>query len=105
MVAHSEVAGLGLPGLKRGQEGAKQKVRAKEGKGGLAYVLTVFFFFGLFRPHLRHMEVLRLVVKLELQLPATQDLSCVCDLPQFTAMLDPLPTEGGQVLNPQPHGY
>ena len=44
------------------------------------------FFFCYFRPHPRHMEVPRLGVKLELQLPtcatatATSDPSCVCDL-------------------------
>ena len=47
-------------------------------------ITTVYLFFlGL---HLRHMEVLRLGVKLELQLPAyaiataTRDLSNICDL-------------------------
>lgn len=33
-----------LHGLKRGQRGALQKVRAEEGRGGLACVLTVFLF-------------------------------------------------------------
>ena len=54
-------------------------------------------FFGLFVSlglHPRHMEVLRLRVQSELQLPAyttataTWDLSRICD-PQLTAMLDP----------------
>ena len=45
-----------------------------------------FFVFSFLRPHLRHMQVSRLGVKLELQLPAhttataTWGLSCVCDL-------------------------
>ena len=45
--------------------------------------LAFFFFLG---PHLQHMEVPRLGVKLELQLPAyttataTLDPSCICDL-------------------------
>ena len=46
------------------------------------------FFFSLFflRPHLPHVEVPRLGVESELQLPAyatataTQDPSCICDL-------------------------
>ena len=48
-----------------------------------APVTELFFFL---RPHLWHMEVPRLGVELELQLPgyntatATPDLSCVCDL-------------------------
>ena len=50
-------------------------------------LVRILFFL---RPHLRHMEVPRLGVKLELELPAyataaataiaTQDPSCVCDL-------------------------
>ena len=50
-----------------------------------------FFFFSPLGPHPQHMEVLRLGVELELQLPATsmQDLSHVCDLPPHTAMPDP----------------
>ena len=60
----------------------------------------LFVFFGLFwRPHLRHMEVPRLGVELELQLlayttaPAMQDPSHICDLHhQLMAMpiLNPL---------------
>ena len=46
--------------------------------------IKLFFFFFLLGPHLLHMEVLRLGVESELQLPATatamQDPSCVCDL-------------------------
>ena len=30
---------------------------------------------------------------------------CLRPTPQLTAMLDPLPTEQGQGLNPRPHGY
>ena len=50
-----------------------------------ASCLFVFFFLWL---HLRHMEVPRLGVNSELQLPvytiaaATHDLSCVCNLHQ-----------------------
>ena len=51
-------------------------------------LITTFFFFRLLGPHLRRMEVPRLGVQLELQLPAsttatataTQDPSCVCEL-------------------------
>ena len=58
-----------------------------------------FFFFFLFQGlHLRHVEVPRLGVKLELQLPACQiwttpDLSCICDLYRSSwqcQILDPL---------------
>ena len=48
--------------------------------------LCLFFFFVFSGPHMRHMEVSRLGVESELQLPAyttataTLDLSCVCDL-------------------------
>ena len=51
-----------------------------------------FVFLGL---HPQHMEVPRLGVESELQLPtyatamAMQDLSHICDLPQFMAMPDP----------------
>ena len=40
---------------------------------------------------MQHMEVPRLVVESELQLPATAvlDLSCQCPTPQFIAMPDP----------------
>ena len=49
------------------------------------FVVFVFFFYFL-GPHPQHMEVPRLGVESELQLPAyttvtaTQDPSCVCDL-------------------------
>ena len=57
--------------------------------------LFVLFFFG---PNVRHMEVPRLGVESELQLPAyttataMQDPSCVCDLHHSSRQ--------GQVLNP-----
>ena len=58
------------------------------------------------------MEVPRIEVKSELQLPAyatakaTADLSCMCNLPlQLAAMLDPQPTQQGQGSNLQLHGY
>ena len=53
------------------------------------------FFFSFLGLHHWHMEVLRLWVKLELQLPAyttaiaMQDPSGVCELPQLMAMPDP----------------
>ena len=66
---------------------------------------TPFFFsFFFLVPHTRHMEVPRLGVKLELQLPAyttaivTQDLAIATQDPACT-------TEQGQGLNPHPHGY
>ena len=56
-------------------------------KGLLINFLSFFsFFFGFLGPHLRHMEVARLEVKLELQLPttatatATWDPICICNL-------------------------
>ena len=56
--------------------------------------LGIFFFLG---PHLRRMEIPRLGVKWELQLPAyataTRDLSCICDLrcsSQQRQVLNPL---------------
>ena len=64
------------------------------------FILTFLFLFLFFlRPHPRHMEVPRLGVQLELQLPvcttatATQDLSCICDLhysSQQCRILNPL---------------
>jgi len=50
---------------------------------GVCLFACLFCFLG---PHLQHMEVLRLGIKLELQLPAyarataTQDPSCIYDL-------------------------
>ena len=72
-----------------------------------------YFILGL---RLWHMEVPRLGVQLERQLPAyataiaTPDLSHVCNLhhssgPQLTTTLDPSPTERGQGPNLHPHGY
>ena len=49
-------------------------------------LVMIFFFFVFLGPCMRHMEVPRLGVKLELYLPAytiataTQDLSYICDL-------------------------
>ena len=51
----------------------------------LTFLPDLFFFFGQ-GPHVRHMEVPRLGVQLELQLPATAtatvtpDPSTICDL-------------------------
>ena len=54
--------------------------------------LSLFFFF--LGPNPQHMEVPRLGIKLELQLPAyttaTQDPSCVCDLHGSSWILNPL---------------
>ena len=50
--------------------------------------IDFLFLFGFLELHLRHVEVLRLGVSSELQVPAyatdiaTQDPSCVCDLHQ-----------------------
>ena len=58
----------------------------------------VFYFFFFLQPHLEHMEVLRLGVESELQLPAyttakaTPDWSHICDLPHSSRQ--------GQILNP-----
>ena len=55
-----------------------------------------FFFFVFLGPHLLHMEVPRLGVKLELQLPAyttataTQGLSCLCSL-HHSSLATPYP--------------
>ena len=51
-------------------------------------VVTLLFFF-FFRLHLQHMEVPRLGVQLELQLPACTTATTA----RFLAMLDPYPTE------------
>ena len=58
------------------------------------------------------MEVPRLGVKSELQLPAyttaTAKLGsklCLGPTPELTATQDPQPTEGGQGSNPHPYGY
>ena len=64
-------------------------------------------------PHLRHVEVPRIGVELELQLPAyttateIRDPSelCLWPIPELMAMLDLQPTEWGQGWNLHPHGY
>ena len=68
-----------------------------KGGGGTCLVIFFFFFFFVFLgPHPRHMEVPRLGVELELQLPAnttataTQYLSHICNpTPKLTATMDP----------------
>ena len=62
------------------------------------------FFFNFLGPHLRHMEVPRLGVKLELQLlayvTATPDPSHICDLHQSSwqcQILHPLIKDRGQI--------
>ena len=71
----------------------------------------LFLFVCLFLGLNLQMEVPRVGVTSELQLPAyttataTGDPSHVCDLtPQLTALPVPWPTEWGQRLNPHPHG-
>ena len=75
------------------------------------FLFFSFFFFFL-GPHPWHMEVPRLEVKSELQLPANttatamRDLSLVCDLyhsSQRCGILNPLSRAGDQNLHP--HGY
>ena len=77
--------------------------------GFFCFVLFCFCFLGL---HLQHMEVPRLGVELEPQLPASttatamQDLSLICDLhhsSQQHGILNPL--SGGRGWNPRPCGY
>ena len=62
--------------------------------------ICLFFAFCFLGPHLRHMEVLRLGVKSELQLLTRATATATA-----TAMPDPRPTERGQGSNPHPHGY
>ena len=54
------------------------------------------FFLSVLWPHLWYMEIPRLGVKSELQLPAYATA---------TATPDPYPTEWGQGSNPHPHGH
>ena len=66
------------------------------------------FFFFLKGPHSQHMEVPRLGVELERGTPQPQQRQIQAKsavYTQLTAMLDPLPTERGQELNPHPHAY
>jgi len=76
--------------LKR-QEKKKKKKRKKERNKILKYIkyilyICLFIYFCFLVPHLWHMEVPRLRVELELQLPAyttataMQDPSLICDL-------------------------
>ena len=55
---------------------------------------TTEIFFSFLGPHAQHMEVPRLRVGSELQLPS-----------YATATPDPQPTERGQGSNLHPHGY
>ena len=71
----------------------------------LCFFFCYFFFLGLY---LLHMEVPRLGVKSELQLPAYSISGSKLSLrptPQLMATPDPKPTEQGQGSNPHPHGY
>ena len=68
-------------------------------------------FFLFLWPHLQHMEIHRLGVKSELQLPAyttataTWYPTCTFDLHCSYSNAGSLPTEWGQRLNQYPHGY
>ena len=71
------------------------------------YLRKDFFFF---RATLWHMEVSRLGVKLELQLPAyrshnSKSKLCLQPTPWLTSMLDPQTTEQGQESNLHPQGH
>ena len=83
----------------------------------LLFLIFKNFFF--LEPHLWHIDVPRLGVESELQLPAstkataTQTLSCVCDLQHSSrqrrilnpsSQIDSIP-EQGQGSNLYPHGY
>ena len=59
----------------------------------ISFLFLSFCFLG---PHPRHMELPRLGVKSELQLPAYGTA---------TATQDPQPTKEGQKTNSHPHGY
>ena len=71
------------------------------------FFIFIFYFclFVCLFCFLGHMEVPRLVVKCELQLPATAtatpDLTkpCLQPKPELTAMPDPQPTEPGQAIS------
>ena len=71
-------------------------------------ILFFFFFLVFLGPPLRHMEVPRLGVELELQLliyataTATGDPSRMQLTPQLIATPDPYPTERAQRSNPRP---
>ena len=75
----------------------------------MCFCCCLFVFLG---PHLQHMEVSRLGVKLELHLPGlhhshsnTRSKLSLRTTPWLTAMPDPWPTEQGQGYNQHPHGY
>ena len=73
----------------------------------------MFGFVCFLGPHLRHMEVPRLGVKLEGAIAAglchshskARSEPGLHPASQLTATLDRLPTEQGQGLNPHPLGY
>ena len=73
------------------------------------FYLSISIFLG---PNLQYMEVPKLGVESELQLPAYDtatampDPSHVCSIHhQLMAMLDSYPSKQGQGWNPHPHGY
>ena len=74
------------------------------------YFLFIYLFICFLGPHPWRMEVPRLEVESELQLPAyatatvMREPSQVCYL-QLMATPDPRPTERGQGTNRNPHGY
>ena len=74
--------------------------------------ISLFFFFLFLGLHLLHMEIPRLGVESELQLPAyatattTAAPSGICNLyHSLMATPDPQPTEQGQRSNLHPHRY
>ena len=74
--------------------------------------IPVFFFLFFLQPHPRHMDIPRLGVELELQVPAYAtatamlDLSCMCDpccrLQQYRIFNPPSKAQGSK---PHPRGY
>ena len=103
---------LGGGGGEKGARGRISFVRLWEGQISplplLIFSLLVYLLFVFLGPHLRHMEVLRLGFKLELQLPAyttatgTPDPIHVCDLHHSSRqrwMLNPLSEAKDQTHN------
>ena len=77
----------------------------------LTFFLFYFFFFHFLGLHPWHMEVPRLGIELELQLPAYTTAIAMQDpelrlrpTPQLRALPDPYLTERGQGSNLRPHG-
>ena len=80
------------------RSGTRESLKLMQMLASILFYFILFFFFFLW-PHLQHMEVPRLGVESELQplaytmATATQDPSCVCDLPHSSRqhrILNPL---------------